>query len=190
MFEVKIGYAFAKINLLKIHKSRKDLERRVIAAGSFATIYGITIDGKDYAIKSQSIEPKDRATLNQKIDAVLREYTLSKIASVLRFGPKMEKIFGYDILSFNDGIEFAMEMCQKNNPWSSKEEIENDLREGMKKMHSLKIVHRDVKNKNVCWSPSLEKWVFIDFGFAKFIEEPLGRKTRSKYIGTYNFVTN
>ena len=83
-----------------------------------------------------------------------------------------------------------MEVCNKNNPWSSKEELEHDLVEGMKKMHYLKMVHRDVKDKNVCWSPSRGKWIFIDYGFAKFIEEPLGRKTRSKFIGTYNFVTS
>ena len=89
LFEVKIGYAFAQISLLKIHKSRKDLRRRAIASGSFSTIYGITIGGRDYAMKSQPIQPEDRATLNQQIDAVLREYTCSKIASTLGCGPRM-----------------------------------------------------------------------------------------------------
>ena len=54
-------------------------------------------------------------------------------------------------------------------------------------MHSLKMVHRDIKPLNIAWSPSFEKWVFLDFGFATILEENRGNKTYTKFIGTFNY---
>ena len=59
----------------------------------------------------------------------------------------------------------------------------------MKEMHSLKIVHRDMKSENVDWSPDFQRWVFLDFGFSTVLEEEMGQKTRSKFIGTYSSTT-
>ena len=41
----------------------------------------------------------------------------------------------------------------------------------MKEMHSLKMVHRDMKPENVDWSSHFQRWVFLDFGFATVLEE-------------------
>ena len=32
------------------------------------------------------------------------------------------------------------------------------------------MVHRDVKDANIGWSSIFGKWVFLDFGFAKFLQ--------------------
>jgi len=37
-------------------------------------------------------------------------------------------------------------------------------------MHSLKIIHYDIKPSNVCFSELTNKYVFIDFGMSGFIE--------------------
>ena len=42
----------------------------------------------------------------------LKEAFLAKMASALQIGPKFCNIFGYDVLIFNDGLQFAMEMCE------------------------------------------------------------------------------
>jgi serine/threonine protein kinase len=36
-------------------------------------------------------------------------------------------------------------------------------------MHSLKIIHGDIKPSNIMWSPKFNKLVFIDFGLTKTI---------------------
>ena len=47
------------------------------------------------------------------------------------------------------------------------------------------MVHRDIKPLNIAWSPSFEKWVFLDFGFATIVQENRGKKTYTKFIGTF-----
>ena len=54
-------------------------------------------------------------------------------------------------------------------------------------MHQLKIVHRDIKEGNIGWSPSLKRWVFLDFGFSKNIQEDIGEKSETKFIGTLGY---
>ena len=62
-------------------------------------------------MKSQIISEKDRETMSKKIDEIIEEYFFYKIASVLEVGPEMKNHFGYDLICFDDRIEFAMELC-------------------------------------------------------------------------------
>ena len=64
-----------------------------------------------------------------------------------------------------------------------------DLFQGLKAMHALKMVHRDIKDKNVAWSHHFQRWVFIDFGFATVLKEKIGEKSTSRFIGTYRCTT-
>ena len=64
----------------------------------------------------------------------------------------MEKIFGYDIICYDDAIEFAMEFCKKTDNQEGKN-LKKELFENMKVMHSLRMVHRDMKFQNIGWSP-------------------------------------
>lgn len=54
-------------------------------------------------------------------------------------------------------------------------------------MHMLGFYHGDIKYDNIGWSPKFKKFVFLDFGFSKFINEELGFKTASRFQGTYNY---
>ena len=54
-------------------------------------------------------------------------------------------------------------------------------------MHSLKLVHRDIKPLNVAWSPTFKRWIFLDFGFSTILQENFGEKTYTKFIGTFNY---
>jgi serine/threonine protein kinase len=51
-------------------------------------------------------------------------------------------------------------------------------------MHSLKIVHRDIKFDNIMFSPTYKRNVFIDFGGCIFLKEQLGYRTLTKFYGT------
>ena len=100
----------------------------------------------------------------------------------------MDNIFGYDLVCYNDRIEFAMELCEMNLT-EEDTDFKTDLFEGLKKMHTLKMVHRDIKDMNVAWSHHFQRWVFKDFGFATFLKEKIGEKSTSKFIGTYRNTT-
>lgn len=54
-------------------------------------------------------------------------------------------------------------------------------------MHSFNIVHADIKPDNIVFSPSLNKPVFIDFGFSSIIEEVPGQKKKSLFKGSPGF---
>ena len=54
-------------------------------------------------------------------------------------------------------------------------------------MHQFHLMHIDIKNENILYSPSLNKLVFIDFGLSKFVAEQVGKKILTKYAGTANF---
>lgn len=44
-----------------------------------------------------------------------------------------------------------------------------------------------MKEQNVGWSPSFKRWIFLDFGFAKFLRENIGYKSYGRFIGTYKY---
>jgi serine/threonine protein kinase len=54
-------------------------------------------------------------------------------------------------------------------------------------MHTINLVHLDIKPDNIAFSGNFNRWVFLDFGFSEFIEEPFGEKTFICYIGTYEY---
>ena len=51
-----------------------------------------------------------------------------------------------------------------------KDQSWNKLKEKLYKLHLLQIVHMDVKPNNICFSPSMNELVFIDFGLSNIIE--------------------
>ena len=48
--------------------------------------------------------------------------------------------------------------------------MKKDLKERLYKLHLFNIVHLDIKKDNICLSKISNKFVFIDFGFAKIIK--------------------
>ena len=67
--------------------------------------------------------------------------------------------------------------------------MKKDLMENLKIMHSLGIVHMDIKPENIGWSNEFKKWVFLDFGFARFLDAKIGQKSETGFIGTFNYTS-
>ena len=63
-----------------------------------------------------------------------------------------------------------MELCE---PASSELILKSReaLKESLRVMHSLHIIHKDIKPHNIVYSKSLGKCVFIDFGLSQLISE-------------------
>ena len=99
-----MGSFWTVVTLLKVHRNSQAMKRESFQEGTYGKIYLLGLNGKEYAVKSQPIKQKDKATLNRKIDQVLRELFLYKIASALEIGPFMRCPFGFDIVCYNDAI--------------------------------------------------------------------------------------
>jgi serine/threonine protein kinase len=57
----------------------------------------------------------------------------------------------------------------------------------MKIIHSLGFCHLDIKYENIGFSKIFNKFVFLDFGFSKSINEPIGYKSFTLYSGTFSY---
>ncbi len=86
--------------------------------------------------------------------------------SALRVGSYIKKINGFDFIVYDGFIEFRMERCDTfdNAPF------EEEMKENLLMMHSLKICHMDVSPKNIMYSHTFKKWVFIDFGLSNMLK--------------------
>jgi serine/threonine protein kinase len=100
---------------------------------------------------------------------VLKEVVAFKIAEKIAAGPLLVKPFGFDLLIYLNCIEFAMEFC--NHTLDLSRGLEKDLQSALLRMHSLKLIHFDIKPENICFSPYFQKYVFIDFGLHRIIKE-------------------
>jgi serine/threonine protein kinase len=54
-------------------------------------------------------------------------------------------------------------------------------------MHSLSILHRDIKPENIMFSPTFDKYVFIDFGISEYRNEPQGQLSFTGFGGTHAY---
>jgi tRNA A-37 threonylcarbamoyl transferase component Bud32 len=86
--------------------------------------------------------------------------------SALQIGPYIKKVNGFDFIVHDSFIEFHMERCDSFDTTSMEEEMKRNLLI----MHSLKICHMDVSPKNIMFSPTFKKPVFIDFGLSKMLK--------------------
>ena len=118
---------------------------------------------------------------------VIKEYCISKICDELDCGPSMPCPFGFDILVFNNRIEFAMEKCQHLE--KVEEEDLQTILANLGNMHRFGVVHLDINPENIMWSPSKNKPVFIDFGFSDVVREECGFKTLTSFHGTPTYAS-
>jgi len=56
-------------------------------------------------------------------------------------------------------------------------------------MHTLNIVHRDIKPDNIMYSPAFKRHVLIDFGGCLVLNQSCGYKTYSTFLGSTGFCT-
>ena len=54
-------------------------------------------------------------------------------------------------------------------------------------MHSLQIVHFDIKNDNIMYSKELEKLVMIDYGLSLVTDYVIGKKKQIAFRGTLDY---
>lgn len=54
-------------------------------------------------------------------------------------------------------------------------------------MHSLNIIHGDIKPDNIMYSPFHKKYVFVDFGFSQCLKGKPGTMKTSNYFGTWTY---
>lgn len=78
-----------------------------IASGKFGKVSTLLYHFKRYAAKLINHSKAHK----EARDKAIKEVAFAKIASALAIGPTFYKLFGYDAILFNDGLEYYMEEC-------------------------------------------------------------------------------
>jgi hypothetical protein len=99
------------ISLIFVKEESSAHQIHIHASGNFSTIYQAKVMDRVVAIKCTSYSNEDFETV---FEAVLAEYLIFLVASSLGIGPKMEKNLGFDLIVYQDCIEFCMEYCEQN----------------------------------------------------------------------------
>lgn len=61
------------------------------------------------------------------------------------------------------------------------------LQQKLHLLHTLHIVHLDIKPENIGFSPRNNSLILIDFGLSKIIAEEIGTPSVSSFVGSMNF---
>ncbi|KAM3146403.1 hypothetical protein pb186bvf_001372 [Paramecium bursaria] len=156
---------------------------REIGAGSFARVYRGKIDGKqeDVAIKmisKQNVRNENLSMIEKEIEilAKLDHPNIIKLVDSKRTQNHFYLVFEFcehgdlDAKNTKDGVLPEKEIRK----------IIQQLALALEKMHSLRIVHRDLKLANILVSRNFQIKL-ADFGFAKYTEED---QYLTSYCGT------
>jgi serine/threonine protein kinase len=114
------------------------------------------------------LDPTDLCS-PEEIRKAIKEYCIYKICSLLQIGPQVIFTDVYDLVCYNDGIEFQMELC-KVVEFNVKRTYAQDLKYCVAKLHASKFAHNDIKPENTLFSPSLKKYVLSDFGLSQSVK--------------------
>lgn len=76
-------------------------------SGSFGSVSELEMFDQTIIIKT--IEIKDKERRIKVISSAIKEYCCLKIASALGFAPKVDNYLGFDMIIFDNCVQFAME---------------------------------------------------------------------------------
>lgn len=127
-----------------------------------------------------------------EVKSLLLEYGFLKLCSLLKIGPQVSTDIGFDLICYRNCVEFFMERCEPSSyrpEGFSRERLALRLKECLGLMHRYHLCHKDIKPQNVLFSPSLQDYVFCDFGIAMTVFEQPGYLTQTVCEGTNNFMS-
>lgn len=114
---------------------------------------------------------------------MLQEYCILKIAGLLGIAPRVRHGKGFDLVLYNNGIEFAMELC-KPYYYFSGTDFTQSFTEMLCKLHWLHIIHKDIKPENLFCSFDESRLLFGDFGISNIVYEQPEQLSKTFYGGT------
>lgn len=156
-----------------------------IGFGGYGSIYVRLLCSKEFVIKVLLLDEKNN-TSQQILDAI-KEASIYKLCSFLRIGPRVETKIPFDLVCYQDRVQFHLELCEPVASLNSLQE--ENLIKNMAVLHHYHLVHKDIKPCNTLWSPIYQKVVLTDFGLAAYVEEVAGEKSLTGSEGSVGYMS-
>ena len=159
-----------------------------LTSGNFSSIYLINYNNKECILKK---EDKTKKTLNNEINIYLKLLNIKHIANIIDYFS--DSVNDYLIIEYyNNTLPSFKEKAYMSDYYNKKiTNIIIILIKLLEKIHSIGILHRDIKPNNICLNSHFEP-VLIDFGLSKFYIENkkhIENKKINNIIGNYNFIS-
>jgi serine/threonine protein kinase len=138
---------------------------RECEAGNYGQVYFPIYMQQTLCIKSFPFNSEEN--FHEIFPKIVHEWAMHRICSALQCAPNIHKILGFDLIIYQDCVQYITERGQRLKQIRS--ELLEELKDELRLMHKLKIIHFDIKPDNIVYSHFFNKPVFIDFGFSTVI---------------------
>ena len=168
--------------------NRKINKIQEISKGEFGNIFLVYYNNKKCILKEEN---KSYSTLLNEINIYIKLMSIKNIANILDY--YSDSLKNYMILDYyNMTLSFyKYRTLSSNNYIASIKNIFKILLTTIENIHTLGVLHRDLKPNNICINSKLEP-VIIDFGLSKFYimnNKHIENTKISNIIGNYNFIS-
>ena len=128
----------------------------------------------------------------------MKECCITKVCGVFEIGPRPVQPMGFDIITYEDCIDFCMEKCwdimakweevkDKDEKEIIQKAFKKEISKKLSRMRQIHFVHIDIKPDNIRYSPGWRKIVMIDFGTSMFLKQSVNEETETRFMGTPHF---
>ena len=76
-----------------------------VSSGTYGTVYRAKFREKFYAVKCIRLD-RDSLNYTKTLTKAIKEFCFLKICSILKLGPKVTNAFGFDLILYENCIEF------------------------------------------------------------------------------------
>ena len=161
LYQVHIGWFLVEVSVLNVDSAAEPEGcLHQLGRGGFANVFKGQCRSQEFAFKRVKLKPFSTApeTLAhnwKKMNKILSEVALSKILATLDLCPSMDQFMGFDLITYNDALEFGMELGKPLFKLDYLDRLkaghlaEKDLKKSLKLMHKMNLIHGDIKPENI-----------------------------------------
>ncbi|EQC30415.1 TKL protein kinase [Saprolegnia diclina VS20] len=177
---------YGDLDLLRI-AAADVVATRKLASGAYGEIFLGEYDGKPVAIKTLLTGHSNRAGIQSFIDEINllgrldSPYIVSLIGAAWTRATNLQCVL--EFMDLGDLKEFLAKTPSTHFPWQSKLECARNIAEGLVYLHSLRVIHRDLKSRNVLLD-SVKGTKLTDFGSSR----EATTETMTVGVGTYRWM--
>lgn len=145
----------------------KELPNASVGSGTYGIIEKQSLVSKEFVTKVLFVD----VCVQSIIDAI-QEVAIGKLCSALGIGPAFETGIEFDVVVYQNAIQFHLELCV---PYYLRQSeygrFRSDMTDNLVALHFFQIIHKDIKPANIVWSVQFGRFVFCDFGLSHYVAQ-------------------